>query len=164
LAFNNNYQYVGLQAGGQCWGSNDKIGKYGSSDKCNYKCPDGMDICGGKGVNTIYRLAYGKDKLCSIKQKFDELDKNGVIQYGNGGELTNPNGDGELFLWTPRVEGDPFYLSAVRTKDGEVKGFKTFSDNPFYSSGLKFLTWDASTGKLEGLGFTYKTVNDYSVE
>jgi hypothetical protein len=71
LAFDQNYDYVGLQAGGKCWGSMNLIGKYGSSTQCNYKCPNGRDNCGGKSSNTIYKLDYQKDFLCSITQKFD---------------------------------------------------------------------------------------------
>jgi hypothetical protein len=41
IAFEKNYQYVGLQAGGKCWGSSKLIGKYGKTEKCNYKCPNG---------------------------------------------------------------------------------------------------------------------------
>lgn len=132
LAFVKNYMYAGLQAGGKCWGSRDKIGKYGSSGNCNYKCPNGKDTCGGKSSNTIFKLAYQKDFLCSIVQKFDEVSSNGDVRYGNGGVLTNPSGDGERFVWSPRVEGEPFNMTAVRSKSGTVKGFKTFSDNPYY--------------------------------
>ena len=31
LAFEQGYIYAGLSDGGKCWGSNDKIGKYGES-------------------------------------------------------------------------------------------------------------------------------------
>jgi len=95
MAFEKNYMYAGLQAGGKCWGSRKKIGKYGSSTQCNYMCPNGKDTCGGKHSNTIFKLAYQKDFLCSIEQKFDEFDSNGKVKYGNGGVLTNPRGDGE---------------------------------------------------------------------
>jgi hypothetical protein len=117
------------------------IGKYGTSAKCNYKCPNGFDYCGGKSVNNIFRLEYQKDHICSIEQKFDEMDSNGKVMVGNGGNLTNPIGDGERFVWSPRVEGDPFNLTAIRSKSGVVKGFKTFTDNPLYEDGLKFITW-----------------------
>jgi hypothetical protein len=61
--------------------------------------------------------------------------------YGNGGNVTNPSNDGERFVWTPRVEGEPFNMTAVRSKSGIVKGFKTFSDNPYYNRGIKIITW-----------------------
>jgi hypothetical protein len=41
LSFNAGYAYAGLSDGGKCWGSSDKIGKYGQSTQCNYPCPDG---------------------------------------------------------------------------------------------------------------------------
>jgi hypothetical protein len=54
LAFENQYTYVGLKKGGECGGSNQEVGKYGKSTKCNYKCLNGIDICGGKNENTIF--------------------------------------------------------------------------------------------------------------
>lgn len=166
MAFDLYYDYVGLQAGGNCWGSMEKVGKYGSSAMCNYPCPNGKDICGGKASNTIFKLGYQKDFLCSIEQKFDELDENDNVNYGNGGVLTNPTGDGERFVWTPRVEGDPFNMTAVRSKSGTVKGFKTFSDNPYYKSGLRFITWYEEDGTKEMIanGVKYIGVKDYGIE
>jgi hypothetical protein len=88
--------------------------------------------------------------------------------HGNGGVLTNPSGDGERLVWTPRVEGTPFNMTAVRAKSGTVKGFKTFSDNPYWNKGLKFISWHADlNGKKEmkAEGFNkYKSVNSYGVE
>jgi len=166
LAFDNNFIYAGLQAGGKCWGSSGKIGKHGSSNDCNYPCPDGKDTCGGKHSNTIIKLSYQKDFLCSIEQKFDELKSNGDINYGNGGVLTNPSDDGERFTWTPRVEGEPFNMTAIRSKSGTVKGFKTFSDNPYYNDGLKFITWYEADGEkeMDANGVKYFGVDSYSIE
>lgn len=77
-------------------------------------------------------MDYEKDKLCDFYSKFDELREDGTVNYGNGGELSNPSGDGEVFVWEPRVEGHPFELIAVRSKSGYVKGFKLLEGNPFY--------------------------------
>ena len=166
LAFDSGYQYAGLQAGGKCSGSNLKIGKYGESSQCNYKCPNGKDTCGGKHENTVYKLDYQKDFLCSIDQKFDEIDLAGKVMFGNGGVLTNPSGDGEQFVWTPRVEGDPFNMTAVRSKSGTVKGFKVFSDNPYYKSGLTFITWYQEDNKKEmsANGVYFVGVDSYAIE
>lgn len=130
-AFDGGYTYAGLQEGGFCWGSKVQIGKYGESDKCNYKCPDGKTTCGGKGANTAFKIDYLKDKLCDVDWLFEELADDGSVNFGNGGRLRNPSKDGERFFWAPRVEGDPFNMTAVRSKSGDVKGFKLFPDNPF---------------------------------
>ena len=106
-------------------------------------------MCGGKGLNTIYKMEYTKDSFCSITQRFEELDSDGKVQPGNGGILTNPTGDGEQFVWTPRVEGDPFNMTAVRSKTGDMKGFRTFYDNPFAPDGLIYLSWNEETSILE---------------
>jgi hypothetical protein len=66
LAFEKHYIYAGLQKGGQCWGSSLQIGKYGSSSKCNYPCPDGKGTCGGKGANSVFKMDYAKDFLCNM--------------------------------------------------------------------------------------------------
>lgn len=164
LAFDNHYTYAGIQGGGICWGSSLQIGKYGSSTKCNYPCPSGNKICGGKGANSIFKLDYEKDDFCNANQKFDEMKSNGKVSYGNGGVLSNDAGDGEQFTWTPRVEGDGFNMTAVRSKDGTVKGFKTFSDNPYYNDGLKFLQWNEEEGTLTATGVSYTAVSKYAVE
>ena len=133
LSFNAGYGYAGLSDGGKCWGSSAKIGKYGESTQCNYPCPDGKKICGGKHAITAFKLDYEKDKFCGVSKKFDELYEDGSTNFGNGGVMTNPSGDGEVFVWTPRVEGDPFNMIVVRSKSGAVKGFKLLEDNPYYS-------------------------------
>lgn len=108
------------------------IGKYGVSANCNYKCQDG-NVCGGKNQNTIYRLDYTKDKLCSASQKFEKVDSDGVIVYGAGITLLNPSGDGQNFVFNS-TEGDSFNVTIVRNREGVVKGFKTFEDNPMYDN------------------------------
>jgi hypothetical protein len=86
--------------------------------------------------------------------------------YGNGGVLTNPSDDGERFVWTPRVEGEPFNMTAIRSKEGIVKGFKTFTDNPFYKKGLKIITWYEEDGEkeLNANGIRYLGVEAYGIE
>lgn len=163
IAFDNGYQYAGLSDGGLCWGSNDKIGKYGESSKCNYLCPNGEDTCGGLFAITAYKLDYGKDRFCGINQKFDEINADGTTNWGNGGVMTNPSGDGEYFTWTPRIEGDSFNMVAVRSKSGVIKGFKLFEDNPFYQD-IKFLSWNERESTLEANGVTYKAVKKYGEE
>lgn len=124
LAFDNSYLYAGLNAGKKCFGSNLNFGKYGTSDICNYKCKDDKSTCGGKDANTVYLLDYTKDKLCGFSSKFDEVDDFGVIIYGEGGILSNPSGDGEVFIWSPRMVEEPeITLYAIRSRDGVVKGF-----------------------------------------
>lgn len=87
--------------------------------------------------------------------------------YGNGGVLTNPSDDGERFVWTPRVEGEPFNMTAIRSKEGIVKGFKTFTDNPFYKKGLKIITWqyeEDGEKELNANGIRYLGVEAYGIE
>ena len=163
LAFEKGYIYAGLSDGGKCWGATKKIGKFGESSKCNYPCPNGKDTCGGKHAITAFMMDYQKDNLCGFEQKFDELRSDGSTNYGNGGVLSNPSGDGETFVWTPRVEGDPFNMIAVRSKSGSVKGFKLLQDNPYYSS-FKFLSWNEAEGKLEANGVVYSAVAEYQEE
>jgi hypothetical protein len=64
------------------------------------------------------------------------------------------------------VEGEPFNMTAVRSKSGTVKGFKIFSDNPFYSQGMKFITWYEKDGKkeMEANGVFFESVSKYGVE
>lgn len=131
-----------------CYGSNLKIGKYGTSSKCNYKCSNGKDNCGGANQNTVYRLDYVKDKLCSVEQKFDRLDENGAIMYGYGGMLTNPSGDGENFVIVP-VDGEPIELTVVRTREGTVKGFKVSESSELYAAGITFFSYYEEDGYSE---------------
>ena len=95
LAFENHYIYAGLQDGGYCWGANHKIGKYGVSNLCNMKFPNDDQIYGGKFANTAFKFPFSKDKFCGADMKFDEMKPTGETNWGNGGILTNPSGDGE---------------------------------------------------------------------
>ena len=91
------------------------------------------------------------------------MKEDGSTNFGNGGVLSNPSGDGELFVWTPRVEGDPFNMVCVRSKSGAVKGFKLLEDNPYYSQ-FKFLSWNEAEGKLVANGVVYSAVAEYEEE
>lgn len=87
----------------------------------------------------------------------------GSTNFGNGGVMSNPSGDGEVFVWTPRVEGDPFNMISVRSKSGAIKGFKLLEDNPYYSQ-FKFLSWNEAEGKLSANGVVYSAVAEYEEE
>lgn len=163
MAFNKFYQYAGIKAGYMCYGSNKKIGKFGTSSKCNYKCANGKDNCGGASQNSAYRLDYVKDRLCSIEQKYEMTDANGAIVYGRGGELTNPSGDGENFVIVPdSAEGEIMELVVVRTREGTIKGFKVTDENSTaYESGFTFLSYYEEDGysELFANGVTYISVD-----
>lgn len=144
LVFDNFYLYGGIKNGSECWGSNQLTGKYGEVDieQCNLRCSDGLR-CGGVKVNSVYRLIYEKNKLCSAKIKFNELDINGKELAESKGELQNPSGDGQNFVWSfGEAFAESFKLDALRNKKGEVLGFKTGEDCPYLEDGLTFLEWE----------------------
>jgi hypothetical protein len=90
----------------------------------------------------MYRLIYLKNKLCSANIRFSELDISGNEMPDSKGELTNPSGDGQNFVWSfGEVFAESFKLDALRNKHGEVQGFKTGEDCPYLEDGLTFLKW-----------------------
>lgn len=42
-------------------------------------------------------------------------------------------------VWTSRGDGETFNMTVIRSKQGVVKGFKTFEDNPYYEEGLNYI-------------------------
>jgi hypothetical protein len=158
MAFEAGYRYAAITKGNKCYGAADFIGKYGQSTSCNYPCKEGKGPCGGKQSSSVFRLDYSKDHLCSLNEKFDELDDYFNIVYGKGGTLTNPSGDGEIMLWTERGTNKTTILQTVRSHDGTVKGFVNVFDGSF----VQYNGWS------DELVFDFRTVffrvNDFSKE
>lgn len=84
------YKYVGLQNGGECWGSKDRFGSKGRAPEadCSMYCRKNADYkCGNANRNSIYELKDYKIPLkavdctdvpvkdCSKTGGYDPLDK-----------------------------------------------------------------------------------------
>lgn len=171
LVFDNYYMYGGLKNGTQCWASNKLTGKYGEldNDQCNKTCKDGSK-CGGLAANSKYRLNFEKNKLCEADIIFNELDREGKIMENSKGELKNPSGDGKVFIWSfgdVDVYKESFNLTALRNKYGDVKGFFTGPDSPYYNDGLKFINWHQIEEKgitkfnISAMGITFVGKDDF---
>jgi len=66
------FDYVGLQAGGQCFCGDEYFGKHGQSDSCNMLCSNGGGECGGSQSNSIYKHLEYPSAAC-ISQSFETV-------------------------------------------------------------------------------------------
>jgi hypothetical protein len=135
LVWKAGYQYAGIQAGSQCWGSSRIVGKHGQKDDCTYKCSNGQE-CGGQYSNTVYKFAFTMDELCS-GEKLLEMTRmvaynTDIIPFAQA-SLANPSGDGVTFVMEDKA-GTSWEMEAVRQSDGSIRGFKVGEECPYYES------------------------------